>query len=323
MPDKDYIYAVARVRTKEMQLLTEPFLEQLLAAPDEAQCVRLLREHGWGNGEGEAGADGILGQERRKTWDMVGEMVPDTSVFDVFLYQYDYHNLKAAVKESCTAGTHPGIFMELGTIPSALILKAAESRDFSLLPERMRATAQEAMDALLHTRDGQLCDCMIDRAALVEIGRAGKESGEELLALYGELTVATADIKTALRAAKTGKDRAFLERSLAACGSLDLEELTEAALNGVEGICAYLQKTQYAEAVPELKKSSAAFERWCDNLLIRRIRPQLHNPFGLGPIAAYILARESEIRTVRIIMSGKRSGLPEESIRERVRDTYV
>lgn len=321
MPDNGYIYAVARIRTKELQLLTASFLEQLLAAPSEEQCLRLLREHGW---DGEShDADKMLAQERRKTWSLIGELVPDLSVFHVFLYQYDYHNLKAAVKESCRSGIHPGIFLEYGTIPSATIQKATDSRNFSLLPERMRQTAKVAMDTLLRTRDGQMCDCIIDRAALTEIGRAGKESHEEVLSLYVELTVATADIKTAYRAARTQKDHAFLERSLAPCDTLEISGLESAALKGPDAVCSFLGSTPYAEAAPKLKTSPAVFECWCDNLLIRSIRPQIHNPFGLGPLAAYILARESEIKTVRIILSGKRNGLSAESIRERVREPYV
>ena len=35
------------------------------------------------------------------------------------------------------------------------------------------------------------------------------------------------------------------------------------------------------------------------------------------------LARENEIKTVRIILSGKANGLSEESIRERIREMYV
>ena len=38
---------------------------------------------------------------------------------------------------------------------------------------------------------------------------------------------------------------------------------------------------------------------------------------------AYVLARENEIKTVRIILSGKQNGFSEESIRERVREMYV
>ena len=35
------------------------------------------------------------------------------------------------------------------------------------------------------------------------------------------------------------------------------------------------------------------------------------------------IARENEIKTVRIILSGKQSGFSDDSIRERVREMYV
>lgn len=322
MADTQYIYAVARIRSKELSLLSGAFLEQLVAAKDYDECIRLLTEKGWG---GEAGqtSEGLLAGERDKTWKLVGELVKEKSVFDVFLYGNDYHNLKAAIKEIQMGYEYPGIFIDQGTIDIKVIQEAVKNHDFTALPEDMRAAAEEAYSTFLHTKDGQLCDILVDRAALTAIYKAGKASGNEFLALYGELTVASADIKTAVRAARTGKDKSFLQKALAACDTLDAGRLAEAAASGEEAICAYLANTPYGDAVEELKKSPSAFERWCDNLLIRRIRPQKHNSFGIGPLAAYILARENEIKSVRIILSGKLNGLPEESIRERVREMYV
>ena len=322
MADTQYVYAVARIRSKELSLLSGAFLEQLVAAKDYDECIRLLTEKGWGGETGKKSEE-ILTAEREKTWKLIGELVKDMSVFDVFLYGNDYHNLKAAIKEIQMGYEYPGIFIEQGTVDVKVIQEAVRNNDFGALPEDMRAIAQEACSVFLHTKDGQLCDILVDRAALEAILRAGKASGNEFLSLYAELTVASADIKTAVRAARTGKDKGFLEKALAPCDTLDSKRLAEAAAQGEEAICGYLANTPYADAVEELKKSPSAFERWCDNLLIRRIKPQKHNAFGIGPLAAYILARENEIKSVRIILSGKLNGLPEESIRERVREMYV
>lgn len=98
--------------------------------------------------------------------------------------------------------------------------------------------------------------------------------------------------------------------------------LSASAVESLDAVYAYLDRTVYADAVPEIKHPSA-FERWCDNKLIRSIRPQIHNPSSIGPLAAYILARENEIKSVRIILSGKLNHLSEESVRERVREMYV
>ena len=270
-----------------------------------------------------ANVEKLLADEKKKTWDLITELVDDMSIFNVLLLNYDYHNLKAAIKETCTEYKHANIYSEEGTVAPEIISKAIDSRDFSLLPVRMRSIAEEALESLLHTRDGQLCDIMIDKAALEAIRDAGKNTGCDILKLYGELTVVSSDIKVAVRAAKTGKDLAFLQKSLAACDTIDTVILSQAALEGTDAICNYLSSTKYADAVSELKTSPSAFERWCDNLIIRTIRPEIHHPFTVGPLAAYIIARENEIKTVRIILSGKINSLPEESIRERVREMYV
>ena len=67
----------------------------------------------------------------------------------------------------------------------------------------------------------------------------------------------------------------------------------------------------------------SAFERWCDNRIIRTIKPQKYESFTIGPVVAYVIARLNEIKTARIILSGKLNGLTDESIRERVREMYV
>ena len=46
-------------------------------------------------------------------------------------------------------------------------------------------------------------------------------------------------------------------------------------------------------------------------------------PFGVEPLLAYIYAKETEIKVVRIIMVGKLNNISGEVIRERLRDIYV
>ena len=184
--------------------------------------------------------------------------------------------------------------------------------DFSILPERMRECGKEAYEALLHTGDGQLCDMIVDKGALDAIYKAGKSSNNELLSLYAELKVAVANIKIAIRGCNTNKNK-----------ELQSLYLQPAALQNMEAVMEYLNTTVYNEASAAIKQSLSAFERWCDNMLIAKILPQKYNPFTVSPVAAYILARDNELKTVRIILSGKRNSLSEDIIRERIRDSYV
>lgn len=318
---EEYIYAVARVRSAELHLLTASALNALLAAKDYDECLRLLSDLGWNT---EDTLSNILKNERDKTWKFVSELVKDIHVFDVFLYANDFHNLKAAIKSAADKELE-GIYIDKDqcSVDPDLIKNAVAQREFSSLPSYMSKVAEEALDTLLRTGDGGLCDNIIDMAALSKIYEAGKSSNNEILKLYSELTVAAADIKMAIRSVLVGKDINTLKKSLAPCESLNADRLAKAAYEGLDAIYEYLSHTAYQDAIPEIKKSPSAFERWCDNLIISKIRPERHNPFSIGPLAAYILARENEIKTVRIILSGKVNNLPVDSLRERVREMYV
>ncbi len=327
MSDNQYYYAVARIRSKELSLLDQVFIDQLLGARNIDEALRLLQDKGWHmpdeyTTESER-VEKMLAAEKKKTWDLIGELVDDMSVFDVLLTENDYHNLKAAVKEALTSDKHSNIFVEGGTIDPKVMKEAVASRDFGPLPDEMEPVAEKALETLLHTHDGQLTDVIIDKAALAAINDAGKRSGSPVLELYAELKVASADIKTAVRAVKTGKDKNFIKDALAPCKTLNTDKLADAAGEGMEAIYDYLSLTEYSDAVSELKKSPSAFERWCDNLIIRNIRSEITHPYTIGPLAAYIIARENEISTVRIVLSGLINDLPEASVRERAREMYV
>jgi V/A-type H+/Na+-transporting ATPase subunit C len=320
--DKNYAYAVTRIRVKENSLLRDSFLQQLLASPDYETALNLLRDHGWAVDTGDFSV--MLENERKKTWDLMREVLKeDIDRLDVFLYAADYRNLKAAIKETKGVLGTEGIYSQNGSIEPEVIRKAVSEKRFDLLPEPMQDVAKQALTLFLQTKDGQLSDVIVDQAALSSILTAGKNSGSDFLKLYAETTVASADIKIALRSMETGKDRVFLEKALCPCESLDIKRLIDAALGGKEAFLSYLSNTVYADGIEELSVSMARFERWCDNLLVKRMKPQKSNPFGIDPLAAFVLAKENEITSVRIILSGKRHDLPEEKIRERVREMYV
>ena len=179
---EDYAYAVARIRVLETGLLNQAAIEQLLACQDEQQCLQILTEKGWGNGDPAAGADAILSREREKIWEIMDSLVADRSVFSVLSYQDLFHNLKAAVKASILQGAAPNIFFSDCSIDGEDMVKFLKDKEYDRFPEDMREAAREAYETFLHTRDGQLADIIVDRAALDAIkkpenGQKRKSSG--------------------------------------------------------------------------------------------------------------------------------------------------
>ena len=71
-----------------------------------------------------------------------------------------------------------------------------------------------------------------------------------------------------------------------------------------------------------LKDSFSAFEKWCDDYIMSMIMGQKTNIQSSGPIVAFFLAKQNEIRMARIIMTAKANGFSNDAISERVRKMY-
>ena len=323
MSDWEYAYAVAHVRALEANLLSGSDIEQMTNLKDEGQVLTYLKERGWGDDAADESSEAMLSAERRKTWALMRDLKVDPKVFEIFSYPDLYHNLKAGIKEACTTDRHPGVFYEDNEYGEERMMQILQDKDFAALPDHMRAAAEEAYTTLLHTRDGQLCDIIIDRAQLVATEEKGLASKEKIIRDYAQRLVAVSDIKITARAAATGKSREFLARALAPSSSISIEHLMNAAASGLPAVIEYLRETSYAGAAAALEDSPSAFERWCDDQIIEAIRPQKYVACTAGPVIAYLLARENEIKMARIILTAKANDLPDEAIRERTREMYV
>ena len=135
--------------------------------------------------------------------------------------------------------------------------------------------------------------------------------------------MAAADLKIVQRAVLTGRPQPFLTEALAECRTLDIRRLIEASQSGMDGIEGYIVYTPYADAIPAMKAGASAFDKWRDDRIMSLIQGEKANPFTLGPVAAYYLARQNEISMVRIILSAKRNGLDTGDVQERLRVMYV
>ena len=322
MVSQDFTYAVSRIRMKETKLLTRKDIDRLIAQQDYPSVITALAEFGY-NCEKTKNSSDILTEELEKLWFLMAELVEDMSVFDVFRIQNDYHNLKVSVKAVYSDKTVSSMLISGGTIEGEIIYQCVKNRDYKVLPEILAQTAQKALNIILKTGDGQLCDTVIDKASLDALADIRGNSLYEVLKDYAELYIASANIKIAVRGSKLNKDLEFFRQALAECLTLNKELLAKSAAKGFDEVCAYLSKTKYKDALDYMKTSVASFEKWCDDLLIKDMKKQKSDPFTIGPLVAYIIAKQNEIKAIRLILIAKLNRLDDSKINERIREMYV
>lgn len=317
-----YIYQVARIRCRELTLFSKQDIDSLLATKDFGSALRLLFDKGMGTGS-EQTMEEVLEAENKKLWGFIDELLKDKSAFEVLMLPADYNNLKAAIKSLISKTALNGIYKEGGTVKKEVIIDAVNKNDFSKLPADLKICAQVAYDSFLETHDGQMCDSIVDSACLRNIISSAKKSGDNLLKDYANLYVTLANLKIAIRCQKTRKKIDFIEKALVETDLIDVKNLVKAAASSEEDLMNLLSRSEFAKCVDKIRESNSAFEKWCDDKIMELVKKQKVNSCTIGPIVAYVVARQTELNTVKIILSAKLNELNSESIKERLRDMYV
>ena len=323
MKETSYAYAVARLHAVENSLLSQSDMEILLCAKSSSECMRILADKGYSSDSANASPEEIFANETKKMWSLLKELVPDCKVLDIFIYKNDFQNLKVIMKGLASGKPYADILMYPVTVDVSLIAKAVADKSFNILPEMMATAADEAYYALTANGDPQMASVIIDTAYLKAFYNAAKSSSDNFLSKLADLTVDNANVKTAARCSKIGKDMTFVSKCLVSLGSLDISALATAAGGGYSAVTEYLSSSVYGRMLEEAGGDFSVFEKLCDNLIMNYVRDAKYSFFGIKPIVGFIFAKETEIKALHIIVSGKLSGLDEEMLRGRLRMLYV
>lgn len=316
----DYIYAVTRIKAKELNLLDSSILDQLIESKDIPSAIRILKDKGW---DIKDESEDILTNQTDELWKLIEELNIDKKELSVLFVEKDFHNLKAAIKGAYAETDVSDLFQKYGMIDIENIKEAVSTKDFTILPEYIRPYAAEAFDILFKTGDGQLADSILDKGTIDVMQEFAKKSDIPLIKEYSSLKAAISNIKIAIRGNRTGKSREFFEKFLSETDKLNKSSLINAAVISEDEIYTYLELTDFKDGIEILKTDFASFECWCDDKLVSSIKKEKYNSFTMSPIIAFIIAREMEIKNVGIILVAKRNQFENEEIKKRMRDMYV
>ncbi len=321
MKDTEYTFAVARIRANETRLLNAQDLNAVISAAGYEEAVRRLNDKGYHIEGTDYGA--ALNEKMNGEWELITSLLPDKSEFDSIILPNDFKNLKVSLKAFVCEKETAGLFSFPCVYAPDEIGKLVFERKNDKLPECLQHCDRSAYRILTQTRFAQLADSVIDRASMEWAIKTAKKADNTIMLEIAETNAAVADIKILYRCILSEKAKSFMERAVCACSAFDKNEMIDAAEKGMDAFTEFVAHTKYAKVAEALKESPTAFEKACDDTLMNVIYRGKYENFGIAALAAYYFAVKTEIMNVRIILSAKRNGLPEETIRERMRKLYV
>ena len=313
----------------ENRLFSRERRERMIEARTDEEALKILTECGYAEPEDLSvpALNRVLTEARTSLFADLRSAVPQPALVEVFQIKYDYHNLKVLVKAEALGEEADRLLMTGGRYSPQALAEAYRRGALGDYPETLHHAAAEARETLNASRDPQAADLVLDRACYEEMADAAKESGSAFLQGYVRLAVDAVNLRTAVRRQRMGAGSEVLADSLLLGGNM--EPRTIAAAKG--GELARRFAGTPLEGAAELgagltaagSGTLTAFETRCDNALNSYLSQAKRVAFGEAPVVAFLCAREAEATAIRTILAGRKAGLSGDTIRGRMRESYV
>ena len=321
----DYLYAGARIKALENNLLSENQMDVLLSAKSYDEAIHNLHETFMGP---------YLARNRDTSIPYMLEMVvsdtkkflisiaPNPTLLNILWLKYDFYNLAAIVK-GFKKGLEPNDIESLcfrsGIYKPSDLIEAYRNKNLQKYDSRFKRSVDRA-ESVTEVSE-------VDRIMNIAYFEAIKEiavgSKERFLNDYVELLIDFFNIQANLRALSHGSPGKAPRPIYVQGGTIPKTYLgdKESLLNAVSRLG---QAKLWEEAVKEYRDtgSYAEIETAFDNHIESFVREKGNETFSIASLYSYFQAIKNNVQIVRTILVGKHSELPEHELRKTVRNRY-
>ncbi|WP_160690687.1 V-type ATP synthase subunit C [Clostridium sp. C2-6-12] len=324
---------IPRIRVYETKLLDKSKLDRMIESSSAEEALKVLQETEYGSlvssikraDEYEI----ILSEVLNRLFNLMYEISPVKALVDLMSIKYDYQNIKVILKGIFLKEDLSHLIISVGSLNTLKLKELIENKDLSDFPEVIREGINESISTFETTKDPQTIDIILDKYMFKSLLHIKDEIKDSFINKYVTALIDSTNLKTLLRVKKQNKDREFLDSVIIEGGLIDKDKILSMLNDDAENIYGKISTSSYSEFIKSGLEyysktgSVSLLEKLIDNYIMHLMKDAKIIPFGVEPLLAYIYAKETEIKIIRIIMVSKINNISGELVRERLRDIYV
>lgn len=332
--DTRYGFAIGKIRVLETKLLGKPQLENLLEAKDISGVLEILRQTEYGpvlkNLEDPLQWEEILQKYNKSIFLNLLKIVPEPHLVKLFLLKYDFYNLKILLKQKIFSISEEFInpcLIDWGTVPLKLLADSINRENFSQLPPRINTALKNIWREVSSNKTPQLIDILLDRWLYHTLYHESKGRCVFLQRLFST-RIDLYNMTIFFSAKKFEQKKEFFDRYFLHHGTINRYQFEKFYEDSVPDIIEKLVTTPYFEVVEFAlstwaeDRSLRKLDKTMDDFITKLLSRARLKSFGIEPVAAYIWAKEMELKNLRLIIIGIQYNLQPDWIREHLRRIY-
>lgn len=322
--DWRYAFATGEVRALETQMLSRAAFLDMANAENFEQAADLLgaSEYALPSGRKDiAELENLLRLGRSQTRSFFADLMIDKPIVELLKSRDDFANMRLALRRKLMEKPIGVDYSNDGNVPAELFEKIFEEENYSPLPLYMQEAIERAVLAFYQNKDVRQIDYALDASeAEYKLQTACDLKNIFLIELF-RMQVDLTNIRTMLRIKFTESEQrnVFLEG-----GYVGHERFRHALDVGWEAIAPLFFGTPYYNVVEPgvayfmANHSFLKIEQHCDEHVLGFLKTTSQITAGPQPVIAYLLMKENEIRSVRLVLTAKKNALATELILDRL-----
>ena len=324
MSEQIYPYAVSKIRVKELNILTKHELENMADETNINKIKSILSDKGYNFDIIDKIEDfeKVLKNESNKLYDLIKELIPENNFADIFLCKNDYHNVKLILKSKIVNKDYKENLVDTGTIEISKLIEGIENSDYSNFSKYMQEGIKEILNIPEYEKNPYIIDCILDVKSFEEMKQIAKDTKCDFIVKHVEQLIDLTNLKTFFRILNIHKkDKEIFKNAFIKGGNIEEEIFIESFNVDIED--SKLRDKVKEEILNVAINDPNNFDSFCDNYIMEYMKESKFKTLTIEPIVAYIYAKETEIKNVRILLTGKLNNINPKTIKERLRNCYV
>ena len=330
--EDQYAFPCAVIKSNEKTLLAGSDLERVLDSDKISQAMAVLGEFGYGDGKELANPrdfEKVLREELDRVYKLVFSIVPDKGEIELFLLPSDYHNAKVLLKSEFLGVDPTPLLVDTGLIPAEKLVQLVRERNYVFLSSEMKEALTEAAEIFSKGRDPQEIDIILDKACYKDMYRRAELTENDFIIGYVRLLIDIMNVNTFIRLREIGRPVEFFKKVFLVGGDIEERVFAASYEEGYQQLADKLAPFGFRDVFAQgalLVQNEGKYtllEKLCDDMRMKYIRDARYVSFGIEPVCGFLIAKESEIKNLRMILTGMLAGTAKEVTKERLREAYV
>lgn len=308
MNRNDFILPVSIIKVQEKKLLSHQKLIRMLETNTSREILKILNDTDYTYSmvgvNNEEMYEDIFKNEINRVFKFVRELAKnEQDIVDIFALKYEYQNLKLMLKNENSKMNLEDFIID------------TEIKNKKILNENFKLASKE--------KNIQYATILLDKMYLEHIYLLSKNLNIDIFTKYVKLVIDKYNIITFLRLKNQNRNIDYVEEVFVDNGSITKLELVKLYqdINYINKLKKIYESKEWDYF--EKEKNISKLEKMFDNLIIELAKNYRNVNIGPEPLFTYLIAKDYEIKALRLIISSKLNSVDVDLVKDRLRGTYV